>query len=119
MKRLRTALTVTLFAVGVLAGCNDYNSSIQTSTGASLISISPTAVIAGTPSNPTQCTNTGTTQTFACFVITAQASFSNGFSTKSVVEWNGQKLNTTYVDTTDLTAQVPYTLVAKPGKVFI
>lgn len=47
MKRSRTAVAVALFALGVAAGCNDYNTSIQNNTGASLVNLAPSVVAAG------------------------------------------------------------------------
>ena len=119
MKRSWTALAVTLFALGVLAGCNDYNNSVQYDTGATLISISPSAMAAGTPANAAQCKNTSTGQNYACFTIFLLASATNGFISTSVVEWNGQKMPTTYIDATDISATIPYSLLATPGSVYV
>jgi len=127
MKRSWTALAVSLFALGVLAGCNDYNTSIQYPTGASITSISPSGLAAGpAPSSATNCPNTPTGQTNPCFTLFVLGNSANGFQSNTLVQWNGQKLpactNTTashgcstYVDATDMTAQIPYSLVAKPG----
>ena len=41
MKRSLTALAVMFFAVGVMAGCNDYNNSVQYNTGATITNLSP------------------------------------------------------------------------------
>ena len=38
-----------------------------------------------------------------------------GFTSASVVEWNGAELQTTFTDSTDLAAQVPASLVGSPG----
>ncbi|HXX99552.1 MAG TPA: hypothetical protein VEI54_01450 [Candidatus Limnocylindrales bacterium] len=132
MKRCWTPLAASLFALGVLAGCNDYNTSIQYNTGASITSISPSAMAAGTPTTGplTNCPNTPTGQTNPCFTLYVVGSSLNGFQTSTVIEWNGQpfpacsstngpKGCTTYIDSTSLSAQVPYSLVAKPGTVFI
>ena len=128
MKRSWTALAVSLFALGVLAGCNDYNNSVQYNTGATLTNISPTGLPAGTPTTGTltNCPNTPTGQSNPCFTLFVQASSLNGFSNAAVVQWNGQKLPqcstmsgsggcTTYIDSSNLSAQVPYSLIAKPG----
>ena len=116
MKRSWTALAVSLFALGVLAGCNDYNNSIQYSTGATLINISPSGMVAGPPNGTTTpCPGTTAGQNMPCFTLYAQASFSNPFVLATVIEWNGVKMPTTYIDSTDLSAQIPYSLVAKPG----
>src|ERR1700740_3452739 len=117
MKRFWTAPAVTLFAIGMLAGCNDYNNSIQYDTGATINSISPSALAAGTPATGTltPCPNTTAAQNMPCFTLFVLANSANPFLTTSVVEWNGQKMVTTYIDATDLSAQIPYTLIAKPG----
>jgi len=47
MKGFRTVMAVAGLAFGWLAGCNDYNSSIQYNTGPQISSISPTGVVAG------------------------------------------------------------------------
>lgn len=120
MKRFWTALAIALCGLGVLAGCNDYNTSIQYSTGATITNISPSSLPAGSPTGTlTNCPNTPTGQTNPCFTLYVVASLLNGFQTNSLVEWNGQKLATTYIDTTDLSAQVPYSLVAKAGTAYI
>ncbi|MGB7848793.1 MAG: hypothetical protein WBL63_24490 [Candidatus Acidiferrum sp.] len=131
MKRSWTALAVILFALGVLAGCNDYNNSVQYDTGATLLSISPSGMPAGTPTTGTlvNCPNTPAGQSNPCFTLFVQASVVNGFNSNSVVQWNGQKLPlcattvtggcTTFIDSADLTAQIPYSFVAKPGSAFV
>jgi hypothetical protein len=48
MKRFRTAMAVAGLAFGLLAGCNDYNNSIQYNTGATLTNVSPSGLPAGT-----------------------------------------------------------------------
>ena len=120
MKRFWTATAVAFLALGMVAGCNDYNTSIQYNTGASLTSISPSGLPAGTPSSGTvNCPNTPTGVTNPCFTLFIQANASNGFTMQTVAEWNGQKLVTTYVDTTDVSAQVPYSLLAKAGTAYV
>jgi hypothetical protein len=100
MKRFRTAMAVAGLAFGLLAGCNDYNNSIQYNTGATLTNVSPSGLPAGTGS----------------FLLTVNANPANGFNNTSVIQWNGQKLATsTFVDVTTLTATVPASLLAKPG----
>jgi hypothetical protein len=100
MKRFWTAVAVAGFAFGLLAGCNDYNNSIQYNTGATLTNISPTGLPAGNGS----------------FLLTVNASQFNGFNNTSVIQWNGQKLATSaFVDITTLTATVPANLLATPG----
>ena len=78
MKRFRTSLTVSLAAMALvaLAGCNDYGNTFQSNTGAILSSLSPSNIPAGGGD----------------LTITVDGA---GFVTKTVVEWNGQKLVTT------------------------
>src|SRR6516162_5391559 len=131
MKRLRTALAVALCAVG-LAGCNDYNNSVQYNTGATITNISPSGLPAGTPSGVqlANCPNTPSGQTNPCFTLFVLGSSANGFQTSTVVEWNGQKLPactstnakngcTTYLDATDVNASVPYSLIGNPGTAYV
>jgi len=103
MKRFWTAVAVAGFAFGLLAGCNDYNNSIQYNTGATLTNIAPNGLPAGAGS----------------FLLTVNANQLNGFNSTTVVQWNGQKLASTFVDTTTMTATVPETLMAKPGTAFV
>ncbi|HXJ15466.1 MAG TPA: hypothetical protein VNH19_24600 [Candidatus Limnocylindrales bacterium] len=104
MKRYLTAMAVAGFAFGLLAGCNDYNNSIQYNTGATLTNVSPNGLPAGSGS----------------FLLTVNASQFNGFNSTSVIQWNGKKLSTSQViDTTTLTATVPADLLAKPGTALI
>jgi len=103
MKRFWRALALTLFAVALAAGCNDYNTSIQNPTGASILTLAPSGVVYGAPA----------------FTLTVIASSANGFQTTTVVRWNGQKLVSTYVDTVTMTAAVPANLVAKIGTAYV
>jgi hypothetical protein len=104
MKRFWTAVAVAGFAFGLLAGCNDYNNSIQYNTGATLTNVSPVGLPAGSGS----------------FLLTVNASPANGFNSTSVIQWNGQKLATSaFLDTTTLTATVPASLLASPGKAYV
>jgi Tol biopolymer transport system component len=122
MKRSRTALAVTFLALGVLAGCNDYNNSVQYDTGSTLTNLSPSGLPAGTPTSGTltQCPGTPSGKNNPCFTLYVIASSSNPFSNTSgvplpAVRWNGTVVNTTFIDTTNLSAQVPYSFIAKPG----
>jgi WD40-like Beta Propeller Repeat len=103
MKRFWPTVAVAAIALGLLAGCNDYNNSVQYATGSTLINISPTGVIFGGPS----------------FTLTLTAAAANGFPTNSVVQWNGQNLTTSYVSTTTVTAVVPASLIAKAGTAYV
>jgi len=122
MKRSRTALAVTLFAQGMVAGCGGYQTSIQSSTGATIISLSPSAMPAGQPAgvvpNPA-CPTVPTTVQPAYFCLTVNANSLNGFPTNSVVQWNGKNLVTVFQDTATLLAEVPYTLIAKQGTAYV
>ena len=103
MKRFWTALGVAGLACGMLAGCNDYNNSIQYNTGATVTNISPSGLPAGSGS----------------FLLTVNASQFNGFNTTTVIQWNGHKLASTFVDTTTMTATVPGNLLTKPGTAYV
>jgi len=103
MRQSWRALGVALFAMGLVAGCNDYNTSIQYPTGSSILTLAPSGVVFGSPG----------------FTLTVIASSSNGFQTNTVVEWNGQKLASTYVDSMTMTATVPASLVAKVGTAYV
>lgn len=103
MKGFRTAMAVASLAFGMLAGCNDYNNSIQYNTGATVTNISPTGVTAGSGQ----------------FVLTVNALSTNGFQTTSVVRWNGTNMATTYVDATTLTATIPANLVTTAGVAYV
>jgi Tol biopolymer transport system component len=120
MKRSWTAAAVALSALGVLAGCNDYNNSVQYNTGATITNLSPSGLAAGkAPSNAAQCQNQANSPTYACFTIYVVASSANPWlaapTVAPVLEWNGAKMPTTYIDTTDISALIPYSLVANPG----
>ena len=138
MKRSWTALAVALFALAVYVSCNDYNNSVQYNTGATITNISPSALAAGTPSGALpQCPNTPSGQANnPCFTLYVVGSATNGFQSGTLVEWNQVKLppctNTagagiptnsrgcsTFVDSVDMTAYVPYSLIANPGTAYV
>ena len=48
MKRFWAAPAVALFLLGLIAGCNDYNNTVQYNTGATITNISPSSLPAGT-----------------------------------------------------------------------
>jgi hypothetical protein len=103
MKRSWTALAVAAVAVLAVAGCNDYGNTFQNNTGATILSVSPSVVSAGSPD----------------FVLTVNGGI---FLKGTVVQWNGKTLDTTLpTDTAGnilgniATAKVPAALVAKPG----
>ena len=123
MKGSWTALAVFMFAFGA-AGCNDYNNSVQYNTGATLTNLSPSGLPAGTPKTAVlaNCPNSASGQINPCFTLFVIASGSNPFAAPGVnpvVQWNGKKLVTTYIDTTNISAQVPYSYIQNPGTVAV
>jgi hypothetical protein len=103
MKRSWTALAVAIVAVLAGESCNDTGSTFQNNTGATLTSLSPSVVSAGSPG----------------FVLTVNGGV---FVAKTIVQWNGQNLVTTVPTNSSgvvlgnvVTAKVPASLVAKPG----
>jgi hypothetical protein len=137
MKRSWTALAVAIFALGVLAGCNDYNNTVQYNTGATITNLSPSGLPAGTPTGAVQnCPNTPTSKTNPCFSITIVGLATNGFQTNTLVAWNEGKLPpcilsngnpnsgatngcSTYIDATDMAAYIPYSFIQKPGTAYV
>jgi len=102
MKRVLTALAVASMAIFVVAGCNDYGNTFQANTGAQITTLSPSNIVAGSPS----------------FTLTVTG---NGFVTQTYISWNGLRLAT--LDVTDssgnvlaVTAVISAALVAKPGQ---
>ena len=66
----------------------------------------------------------GTSSLNLPFAIAGQGAFTllaggSGFTSASVVQWNGTALSTTFGDGSDLAAAVPATLIAAPGTVNI
>jgi hypothetical protein len=106
MKRSWIALAGALFAFGMTAGCGGTNNSIQFSTGASLLNISPSGAAFGATSD---------------FTITLTASPANPFQVGTIVEWNGQKLVTQPITAAAITviATVPHSLLAKAGTAYV
>src|SRR6267143_7156634 len=103
MKRYWTALAVAAVVVLAVAGCNDYGNTFQNNTGATILSISPSAMSAGGPD----------------FVLTVNG---GTFVAKTVVQWNGKTLDSTLpTDSAGnilgniITAKVPAALVANSG----
>jgi len=105
MKRFWTAVAVAGFAFGMLAGCNDYNNSIQYNTGPPIANAAPSGVPAGSPS--------------FLLTVNAQSLIANPFHTTTVIQWNGKKLNTTFLDGGTLTATITADMVAAPGRAII
>src|SRR5258708_1562683 len=105
MKRFWTALAVALAAIFAAAGCNDYGNTFQVPTGASITSLSPSNMPAGSPQ----------------FTLTVNG---GGFVAKTVVQWSGTTIPTqVQTDSSGnvlgITATVSAALVAKPGTVFV
>jgi IPT/TIG domain-containing protein/WD40 repeat protein len=103
MKRFWTAMAVTLLAIPVVGGCNDYGNTFQNPTGAFLSFLSPSQVSAGSPD----------------FTLTLSG---NGFVAQTKVQWNGKNLQTTVPTDSSgnvlgnvVTAVVPAAMIAKPG----
>ena len=105
MKRSWTAMAVALTAIFAAMGCNDYGNTFQVPTGASISTLSPSNISAGS----------------AQFTLTVTGA---GFVAKTVVQWNGQTIATqVQTDANNnvlgITATVPASLVAKPGTAFV
>ena len=75
MKRSWTAMAVALTAIFAAMGCNDYGNTFQVPTGASISTLSPSNISAGSPQ----------------FTLTVTG---GGFVAKTVVQWNGQTIAT-------------------------
>lgn len=103
MKRFLTAGAVAFLAVAFLSGCSQGNTSIQGNTGATVISLSPTVAVYGGKD----------------FTLTVFGSTFNGFKSTTVVQWNGQKLVSTYIDVATISAVVPAALIAKPETAYV
>jgi hypothetical protein len=105
MKRFLAALAVGCVAIFAAAGCNDYGNTFQVPTGASITSLSPTNITAGSPD----------------FTLTVNG---GGFVAKTVVQWNGATIPTKVQmdsagNVTGISATVSAALVAKPGTAFV
>jgi hypothetical protein len=87
-----------LAAILTVAGCNDYGNTFQNPTGAAISFLAPADASAGGSD----------------FTLTV-SSPSGGFVLKTVVQWNGKTIPTTYVSASNITATVSAALIAKPG----
>ena len=103
MKRFLTACAVVVMAFGTLSGCSQGNNSIQGSTGATITTLSPSGVLLGGGD----------------FTLTVTASSLNGFTSKTVVQWNEKTLLSTPLNSTTITAIVPAALIAKSGTAYV
>lgn len=105
MKRFWTALAVALGAIFAAVGCNDYGNTFQVPTGASISSLSPSNMPAGSPQ----------------FTLIVNG---GGFVAKTVVQWNGATIPTKVQtdsagNVLGISATVSAALVAKPGTAFV
>jgi hypothetical protein len=96
MKRSLTALAVAVVAIFAASGCNDYGNTFQGNTGAVISELSPPDINAG--GSDLTLTITG-----------------GGFVAKTKVQWSGQNLTTTFVNSSSVTAVVPAAMIAKAG----
>lgn len=104
MKRFWTALGVAGLACGMLAGCNDYNNSIQYNTGPQIVPPAPSGVVTGS----------------ADFLLTVSGNGAGGpFQSTSSIQWNGRKLPTNFLDGLTLTATIPASFVATPSRAIV
>jgi hypothetical protein len=87
-----------LAVILAVAGCNDYGNTFQNPTGAGISFLAPADASAGG----------------ADFTLTV-TSPTGGFVAKTVVQWNGKTIPTTYVNAGSVTATVAAALIAKPG----
>ena len=97
LRRPASALAL-LAAMLTVAGCNDYGNTFQNPTGAAISFLAPANASAGGSD----------------FTLTV-SSPSGGFVLKTVVQWNGKTIPTTYVSASNVTATVAAALIAKPG----
>jgi hypothetical protein len=105
MKRSWTALAVTFAALFAAAGCNDYGNTFQVPTGATITSLSPADISAGSGD----------------FTLTVNG---GPFVKQTVVQWNQQTIVTNVNldangNVLGITATVPAALVAKAGTAFV
>lgn len=116
MKRFGTALAVTLLAVFMAAGCNDYGNTFQNPTGAALTSISPSQMPAGSPTFIIKMNGVGFVaqtkvqwNTKTCPVSTSAGTLPSGAacSTTVTTDTNGNVLS--------VVATIGTSLIAKPG----
>jgi hypothetical protein len=101
MKRSWAATAVAAAAMFAIAGCSQTGTTFQNNTGAQITILSPSNIAMGSPDLPLTVSSTG------------------GFVAKTVVQWAGNALPTTYVDATTVTTVIPAALLAKPAKVFV
>jgi hypothetical protein len=99
----RLSWSLALFAtVLAVAGCNDYGNTFQNPTGAGISFLAPSDASAGSPG----------------FTLTV-TSPTGGFVVKTVVQWNGKTIPTTYVSAATVTAAVTAAMIAKPGTAYV
>jgi WD40-like Beta Propeller Repeat len=103
MKRFLTAFAVAMIVMMTQSGCEQGVNSIQTATGATITSLSPSVVIFGGPQ----------------FTLTVFAASTNGFTSQTTVQWNGKNLVSTFVDVRTMTAIVPADYITKAGTIYV
>ena len=107
MKRFGALCALALAVIFWTGGCNDYGNTFQGNTGASLNSISPSVISAGSKSDLT---------------LTLFAAPGTVFVAKTVAQWNGKNLVSTLGpldangNSSSLNAVVPAALIANAGK---
>ncbi len=95
----RKWLIVALVACGLLSACSQYNTNLTIQTSSSIVSfISPAAATAGGPG----------------FTITVNGA---GYVSGALILWNGTPLTTTLVNSRQVTAPVPASLITTAGSV--
>ena len=105
MKRFWTAMAVAAMSLFAALGCNDYGNTFQVPTGATITSLSPSNVSAGS----------------ATFTLVLNG---GNFVKNMVVQWNGKTIPTTLTmdsggNVTGVSATVDASLVAKQGTAYI
>jgi hypothetical protein len=90
-------LAVVAAAVWLAAGCNETQTTFQGNTGATLSFLSPANAVAGSGG----------------FILTVRGA---PFTDKTVVQWNGSDRKTTFVNSSELTAEIKAADVANPGQ---
>jgi hypothetical protein len=101
MRRFLTAAAVAIVFALACAGCNDYGNTFQSPTGATITFLTPADAIAGGPS--------------FTLTLTASSLGQVGFVAQTIIQWNGKKIPTTFVNAVEVTGTVSAALIAKPG----
>ncbi|MGA3078883.1 MAG: IPT/TIG domain-containing protein, partial [Bryobacteraceae bacterium] len=107
------SLTVSVNAAGLAAGA--YNGSItvtSASAGNSPLTVPVALTVMPPPPIVTSLAPPSAIAGGQAFTLTVNGA---GFLSGATVQWNGSSLATTYINTSQLTAQVPASLIAAPG----